>query len=342
LISAFFGTTGRAHAAYAALLLADGYGILGEPITLLRIRLPEEAPMPPRTVTEEGLTVEECEARDARHASEIALGAIGAQDDLVLDLPAACLGQLGLRARIEVPVLPVGPMPLDEHAAAAALAGMRPSEDFGLDVVSPPWLLGCGRSGGGAASDAFGRLMRAHEALVPGRGQVRTLPLVVPTFSRAEAQRIGEGDRTTRSLVASLALIAAHRAAAAHPHAAEIDPVAYAENLGVDAEQARGPDERDAGDRLRDLADELQGIRDDVKPTREDLQGAPRLERWRASTRQVRVLTGAVHGHPNFPDGRRITTSDLYASDGRRWARTLSRYFVLGEPDVGAGLVDPR
>lgn len=340
MICAFFGAAGRSHSAYASLLLADGYGILDEPVTLLRIRLPEEAPMPPRTVTEQGLTVDEREARDARDAGEIAVEAIGTECNLILDLPAACLGNRRLRARVEAPVLAVGPTPLDEHAAAAALAGMAPSEDVGLDVVSPPWLLGCGRSGGAAAADAFGRLMRAHDALVPGRGRVRTLPLVVPAFSRAEAQRIAEGDRTARSLVNSVALLAALRAVATNPHTAEVDPVAFAENLGVDVEQARAPDEREAGDRLRDLADELQGIRDQVKPTREDLDAAPRLERWRSSTRQVRVLTGEVHGHPNFPDGRRITTSDLYASDGRRWARTLSRYFVLGEPDTGAERLD--
>ncbi|AWV14148.1 MULTISPECIES: hypothetical protein [Methylobacterium] len=340
MISAFFGSAGRTHAAYAALLLADAYGVLGRPVTLLRVRFPEEAPLPGRTVTEEGLTVSEREARDAREAGEIAAEAVGRDDDLVLDLPAACLGNLGLRARIDAPVLPVGPTPFEEHAAASALAGMNPSEDFGLDVVSPPWLLGCGRSGGAAAADAFGRVMRGHEALVPGRGRVRTLPTVVPAFGRGEAQRIAEGDRTSRSLGASVTLLAALRAAAANPHAAEVDPAAFAANLGVDVEQARAPDEREAGDRLRDLADELQGIRDQVKPTREDLHGAPRLERWRASTRSVRVLTGEVHGHPNFPDGRRITTSDLYASDGRRWARTLSRYFVLGQPDTGAERLD--
>ncbi|MEG9529655.1 MAG: hypothetical protein MIL41_28430, partial [Hyphomicrobiales bacterium] len=174
MISAFFGSAGRTHAAYAALLLADAYGVLGRPVTLLRVRFPEEAPLPGRTVTEEGLTVSEREARDAREAGEIAAEAVGRDDDLVLDLPAACLGNLGLRARIDAPVLPVGPTPFEEHAAASALAGMNPSEDFGLDVVSPPWLLGCGRSGGAAAADAFGRVMRGHEALVPGRGRVRT------------------------------------------------------------------------------------------------------------------------------------------------------------------------
>ena len=340
MISAFFGAAGRTHAAYAALLLADAFGILGQPVRLLRVRLPGDAPLPARTITEEGLTVDERQARDGREAGEIAVEAMGAGDDLVLDLPAACLANLGLRARIETPVLAVGPTPFDEHAAATALVGMSPSEDFGLDVVSPPWLLGCGRSGGGAAADAFARLMSKHDALVPGHGAVRTLPMVVPAFSRLEAQRIGEGDRTSRSLATSIALLAAVRAVAANPNATDIEPAAFAAALGVDADQARAPDEREAGDRLRDLADELQGIQDQVKPAAEDLEGAPRLERWRASTRQVRVLTGEVHGHPNFADGRRITTSDLYATDGRRWARTLSRYFVLGRPDTGAERLD--
>ncbi|QGY02987.1 MULTISPECIES: hypothetical protein [Methylobacterium] len=340
MIAAFFGTAGRTHAAYAALLLADAYGILGQPVTLLRVRLPEEAPLPRRAITEEGLTVSEREAGDAREAGLIAAEAMAGEGDLILDLPAVCMADLGLRARVEASVLPVGPTPLDEHAAAAALAGMEPSVEFGLDLVPPPWLLGCGRSGGAAAAAAFGHRMRAHDALPPGRGRVRALPMVVPAFGRAEAERIAEGDRTSRSLVASVALLAALRAAASDRHADAVDPVAYAAALGVDAEQARAPDEREAGDRLRELADELQGIRDQVKPAPADLRDAPRLERWRFTSRSVRVLTGEVFGHPNFPDGRRITTSDLYASDGRRWARTLSRYFILGQPDVGAERLD--
>lgn len=338
MIAAFFGTAGRTYAAYAALLLADAYGILGQPVTLLRVRLPEEAPLPRRAITEEGLTVSERAARDAGEAGAIAAEALAAGEDLILDLPAVCMADLGLRARIEAPVLPVGPTPFDEHAAATALASMEPSEDFGLDLVPTPWLLGCGRSGGASAADAFGRRMRGHDALPPGRGFVRTLPMVVPAFGRAEAERIAEGDRTSRSLAASVMLLAALRAAAADPRADAVDPAAYAASLGVDAEQARAPDEREAGDRLRDLADELQGIRDQVKPMPEDLRGAPRLERWRFASRSVRVLTGEVYGHPNFPDGRRITTSDLYASDGRRWARTLSRYFNLGQPDAAERL----
>ena len=62
--------------------------------------------------------------------------------------------------------------------------------EFGLDLVAPPWLLGCVRSGGAAAADAFGHRMRAHDALRPGRGRVRALPMVVPVFGRAEAERI--------------------------------------------------------------------------------------------------------------------------------------------------------
>ncbi|MGH1572377.1 hypothetical protein ACRAWG_18955 [Methylobacterium sp. P31] len=129
---------------------------------------------------------------------------------------------------------------------------MEPSVEFGLDLVPPPWLLGCGRSGGAAAAAAFGHRMRAHDALPPGRGRVRALPMVVPAFGRAEAERIAEGDRTSRSLVASVALLAALRAAASDRHADAVDPVAYAAALGVDAEQARAPDEREAGDRLRE------------------------------------------------------------------------------------------
>ncbi|MGW8788741.1 hypothetical protein, partial [Heyndrickxia sporothermodurans] len=146
MISAFFGNTGRTYATYAALLLADAYGILKESVTMLRIRFPKEAPLPKRSITEDKRTVIEHDVPDGREAGEIAVEATGADGNLILDLPASCLGNLCLRTWIDAQVLPVGPTPLDERAAASALSGMGPSLDFGLDVVSPPWLIGCGRT----------------------------------------------------------------------------------------------------------------------------------------------------------------------------------------------------
>ena len=64
----------------------------------------------------------------------------------------------------------------------------------------------------------------------------------------------------------------------------------------------------------------------------DDLLDAPLLEDWRPETRTVRVLAGRVHGHPNFPAGRPIVTSDLYARTASRGHASLSRWYRLGVP----------
>lgn len=61
---------------------------------------------------------------------------------------------------------------------------------------------------------------------------------------------------------------------------------------------------------------------------------APLLDQWEPAQRGGVCLVGRSNGHPLLPgDGRQIATSDLWLiSTDRRWARTLSRWYRLGEP----------
>jgi hypothetical protein len=343
LIAAIFGCPGRTDAAHAALILADAHAVAGDATTLVRVTLPGEPRLPALAIRPDAMRLVEHEASTLRAAGVLVeretAQAVRAGRHVVLDLPPRCLADRAFRMRADVSVVAVGPTPFDENAAACALAADPHAErDAGRQVpdalaeVAPPWLLGCGRGGGAPAArafeDAVGRLLGGMAA---GR-HARVLPVVLPALSRKEALRVVEGDRTARTLVAGLTLLAALRAAAGNPNAASIDGSSLADELRAVLPNAGRPDEREAGDRLRDLADELQGIRDGVKPTGEDLASAPRLEDWSEATRHVRVVTGRVYGHPNIRDGQRILTSDLYASDGATWARTLSRYYLLGKP----------
>ncbi|MCJ2087005.1 hypothetical protein MKK88_13545 [Methylobacterium sp. E-005] len=81
---------------------------------------------------------------------------------------------------------------------------------------------------------------------------------------------------------------------------------------------------------LRALADDLEAIAAGIGPTASELADAPFLQGWDLDVRTVRSLSGVVDGHPRFPPGRRVRTSELFATDGRTWARTLSRYYRLG------------
>ncbi|WP_342462672.1 DUF6634 family protein [Methylobacterium sp. 092160098-2] len=73
-------------------------------------------------------------------------------------------------------------------------------------------------------------------------------------------------------------------------------------------------------------------------PSPADLDAAPFLQDWslcRHPDVGGCVLTGRVFGHPAIVDGTRIHTSHVAVLDeeGGRWARTISRYYLLGRPE---------
>jgi hypothetical protein len=86
--------------------------------------------------------------------------------------------------------------------------------------------------------------------------------------------------------------------------------------------------------RLRSLLSDMERIGKGVPVA--DLAGdtSPLLESWRLAQRTTACLEGLSSGHPKLPGiNRPILTSDLWLLSGdRQWARTLSRWYSLGEP----------
>ena len=75
-------------------------------------------------------------------------------------------------------------------------------------------------------------------------------------------------------------------------------------------------------------------LRDGELPTDAELSGAPFLTGWvlvEASGGFYR-LGGFVSGHPKLVDGWCWTSIVLYIEPNRRWARTVSRLYRLGDP----------
>jgi hypothetical protein len=84
---------------------------------------------------------------------------------------------------------------------------------------------------------------------------------------------------------------------------------------------------------LHRLADDIESLRQRGQPHAGDLRAAPNLDQWTVVMTPLGMrLTGIVSGHPLLGD-RRVMTSALWIADPKaQWARTLSRYYRLGEP----------
>ena len=89
--------------------------------------------------------------------------------------------------------------------------------------------------------------------------------------------------------------------------------------------------------KLRRLACDLDRIAVAAAPTAAELSQAPLLVDWRLVLGLSGLaLTGFAAGHPRL-GSRRIVTAPLWVLDPElRWARTLSRFYVLGVPEGGA------
>ena len=82
----------------------------------------------------------------------------------------------------------------------------------------------------------------------------------------------------------------------------------------------------------RRLADDIERMLTGAPIDDAVLAGAPMLDAWQPALRTVQALTGIVTGHPGIAEGHTAITSELFAIDPSRWARTWSRYYVLKRP----------
>ena len=86
-------------------------------------------------------------------------------------------------------------------------------------------------------------------------------------------------------------------------------------------------------DKLRGLADDIARFQVGVGPTPEQLEEAPMLVDWHYRFTPLGVrLVGSVLHHPTLSNGL-IMTSQVWVADPRGlWARSVSRYYRLGDP----------
>jgi hypothetical protein len=352
MLYAFYGLDGRSAATHAALVAAYALVAAARPATMLRIagpthglaRIPETMPEALRIVERSAAGV------DAAGASFIEdfIAEAGAENrDVVIDLPLSWLAERKIRDKADLAIVTVGPSSLDERLAASAIGRFlqAPADDAmpGDNVAggqspgpsAPLWLLGCGRSGGGPEAARFERAM--GPLLGPGTldREVRFLPVTLPVPTRSEAGAVAEGSPLAPTLRQGILLLAAVEAAADDPFVPNLDREAFARALGLGSPTLVTADERRLSERLRDLADGLEAL-ERGGPAPEELAQAPLMEAWSFRAGRTHVITGVSFGHPTIPSGRRTLTSDVFATDGRTWARTLSRLYRLGTPAEAA------
>jgi len=106
----------------------------------------------------------------------------------------------------------------------------------------------------------------------------------------------------------------------------------FAEASDEVRETAISADTRSFPDRLRDLADDVEAVAAGFGPSAADLADAPVLDGWDCDVIATPILRGRVSGHPNIVENHSVRTSEVFLTDRRTWARTLSRWYVLRTP----------
>lgn len=317
MIVAFSDAGSRTDAVQASLLVYRAIQSSGVPVRHVRLFVPDQASTMPDI---DGI-------RASRPADVARLVREARRDDrdVVLNVPDAASCDPELRRMVDAFVVTVGPYAVDERAASES-----GRDGTGAASDSPAWYLGCRRSGGGPAASAFIARMSAL-----GRA-TRLLPVALPALSRSEAENLFRGITGARVLDSALRLVSALRYIATDRSLDTID----AGVVGVHSDNERGkaiPDARSFVERLRDLADDLEASETGHGPPADILAGAPVLDDWAFGIAPVQVLVGIASGHPSITGGRRVVTTQVVATDNATFARTLSRYYVLGRPAGGAG-----
>lgn len=89
--------------------------------------------------------------------------------------------------------------------------------------------------------------------------------------------------------------------------------------------------------RLRGLVRDLEDIRRGKHPDKAALASCPRIHDWQGITRPDPCLTGIMFNHPTIGDGRPGITTGLWVlAPTLGYARTISRFYALGQPSDGS------
>ncbi|MBJ3786996.1 hypothetical protein DEVEQU_00092 [Devosia equisanguinis] len=92
------------------------------------------------------------------------------------------------------------------------------------------------------------------------------------------------------------------------------------------------PQVREIAERIHALSRDLRLIEELEAPSIRDISAAPVLNDWRLGRRAEPALMGFVEGHPSVRPGPVVTSGVYYLDPIAGYARTLSRWYRLGDP----------
>lgn len=307
---AFFGQDGRSLATRVALLTAQARSNSAGPTTL--VRLSHESGPSPFGTLEPRPAMRVVERTVSRSELSVTCDALLTQElldgrSIVLDLPGDALKEPGLANRPDVVrVVPVGPCAIDILFAGPH---REIDQNAGSSGRSSVRLLSCGLATGVPGDDGR-RLGNAGRA--PDRVGGAWLQTGIPHLPACVWDAIVRGEPAAGVLALGHAIL---------------------REIGGDttiAPPPGGPEILAA--RLWGLAMDIQAYEDGHMPDPADLARAPLLKDWSYILRPSAALTGRFSGHPYIHDGARSVTSEVFHTDGRTFARTLSRLYRLGPP----------
>ncbi len=317
MLLAFTGPGCISANAHVALLITHAAAALGISVQHVRVVGGAEPSLLPRLVLPRGGSFVE------QPADAVARSIRDGFDLTIVDAGAGKLPRLGALP-FDAVLVGAGPCDIEERRAVS-VAGSLPGR---LSRVA--WLLGLDRDGGEPELRRFEHGVQSALTEMDTLRTLRILPALAPILRRADTDRLLAGRPSARVLGAGVALLGSIAAAIeAERGGTREGPWS---SLAEAVEGTRLCDRRDEAETLRALADDLERIADGGGPTAEDLAHAPVLEQWESAARITRCLVGVVGGHPNLTSGKQVRTSEVYATDGRSWARTLSRFYVLRTP----------
>jgi hypothetical protein len=327
---ALLGNKGGSGRSTSALILAHGLSLMEREATLVECVAPGRTPglAPDQSPPFKYLPVAVDEPLSGALLAE-RIGSVETGGDVVLDPPP--LGPeeaVKLVRAVDLVLLPLHPDPADLATTRHFLEALDRLEP-GWKAVPPRWIIHID------PIQSLRGSLTLVDALVKGWQSESMPPLVIPWtlphLGRPELRALGTGAPVGRTLAATCRILAITAIEIAASPQELLLPRMLEARLPDELKDRFHGEARSLAEKLGGLAFDVAAIRGGEGPRPTDLLGAPVLDDWSQEPFQATLLAGSARGHPRLGSNRVRTTMAVIVDENEGWARTLSRYYRLGQ-----------